>query len=70
MDEIIHELDDDNCHRLIVNGVPGEWYQANEIAVNGSFFGIFRGIGRAEFPAAFTITEAKALILTPSKDRK
>lgn len=57
-DEVTHEYDGFDCHRLIVNGEPGEWFHYTKVAINGDYFGTsdyFNGSGLPEvFTAEYT----------------
>ena len=71
MDEIIHEFDEEGCHRLIVNGSPGPWFVPNEFAVKDEYYSTATpDIGHVAFPPVFTITEIGALVLTSTQDRE
>ncbi len=70
MDEIIHETDIENFHRLVVNNVPGEWFPPTEIATAGVYYGCTTDVGLAGFPTVFTIKEVEVTHLRPSEEIK
>ena len=78
MDEITHELGDGNWHRLIVNGVPGEWFPETELAIGGTYYGTqghlggvdFAKVVGGEYPVVFTLASIPFTGLPNTKDRK
>ena len=78
MDVITHELDGKNHHRLIVNGVPGEWYPPTEVANGGVYYATqghqggvdFAKIAGGEYPVVFTIGSVLFDSLSATEDRK
>ncbi len=67
-DEIVHELDGCEYHRLIVNGVPGEWFPPSEIAFNGNYYAATMPQGSASFPIVFSVREENYTILSATED--
>lgn len=60
---ILHEFDSDGGHRLIVNGEPSDWFEANELATNGEFYGRSEQIAHAILPSVFIVQEIESVTL-------
>ena len=67
-DKVVHELDGLDYHRIIVNGVPGEWFPPNEIAFGGVYYAALRQQGAVTFPQVFSVTEESFDILAATED--
>jgi len=77
MDEIIHELDGENYHRLVISGVPGEWFPPKEIAHCGVYYAVqqdtggvdFREVVGGDYPVVFTFAAVPFASLEATEDR-
>lgn len=67
-DRIIQEHDGLDYHRLIVNGVPGEWFPPEEIAFNGVYYAVLRSQGAVAFPQVFSVVEESFDTLPATED--
>ena len=65
-DQIVHEFDEDQNDRLIVNGEPGLWVPFNSVARREVFHGVtsfFKGSG---LPEVFIALQESSTILVAS----
>ncbi len=68
-DELVHEVDSENHHRLIINNEPGEWFQEDQIAVNGIYYATnIPQFGGVDFPTVFTIMGQEFTLLPDTED--
>ena len=67
-DRIVHELDGLEYHRIIVNGVPGEWFPPDQIAYSGVYYAVLHIQGAVTFPRVFSVTEEPFDVLDATED--
>ncbi len=69
-DSVIHEVDSEGHHRLIINADPGEWFQFDQLATNGVYFARNEPKvgGSKDFPVVFTVEGIAFIHLPDSED--
>ena len=65
-DQIIHEFDEEQNHRLIVNGEPGLWVPFNSIAQREIYRAITSFFNGSALPEVFFVFEQPSTLLVSS----
>ena len=63
---VLHEIDAEGYHRIIVNNIPGEWYPKDCYAQHGDYIAINPVSEGFTFPEVFTFQPASFVRIKPS----
>ena len=65
-DQIVHEFDEDQNHRLIVNGEPGLWVPFNSAARREIYHAVTAFFNGSGLPEVFIAVEESSTLLVAS----